>query len=312
VTRVTQSQAPLAAIRDVVIIPVSGALHPDWRSHPPAGQPSVRLTDELWLSRLPRADVEEFVRACRPAHLNFRFVDNVRERYAFVRSPGPTSAGVHNWDPDGLLQRAIALSRYIVLNAHCTEFAARRIEPNAQGMRQIVALDPEHRFYAFRVPTGDRDWLTRADAEALGDLIRAYLDVTGKLPARVQRAMWLCEWSFRAQYAEIAIGHAVTAIEALLKTDRHGATRQFKRRVPLLAQSLGVRGVTARRAEAFYNARSRAVHGLQIPVTTFTPATRELASMRSLLTLALRRSIEDRPFRSTFQSAPSVRAAYPL
>jgi hypothetical protein len=146
---------------------------------------------------------------------------------------------------------------------------------------QIVALDPDLRFYAFRVPTGERDWLTHDDAEALARLVRAYLDVRGKLPRRVPRAMWLCEWNSRTQYTELAIGHVVTALEALLKTDRRGATRQFKRRVPRLARTVGIEGVTARRAKRFYNARSRAVHGLGVPVTMVTPATRELAAMQS-------------------------------
>src|SRR3954449_10846702 len=48
-------QVPVARITDVVIIPASGVLHPAWRTHPPAGQPPVRLSDELWLSRLPHA-----------------------------------------------------------------------------------------------------------------------------------------------------------------------------------------------------------------------------------------------------------------
>ena len=301
-----------ASITDVAVIPTPGTPHPAWRSHPPAGKPPVSLTNELQIVRLSRAEVEEYQRACHPANLNFRPVYNASQRYSFVRHPAPTTKGGHNWDPDALIQRTLALSRYIVINAHCTEFAARRIEGLTAAGPEIVALDPDLRFYAFRVPTGERDWLTHDDAEALGRLARAYLDVSGELPRRVQRAMWLCEWSFRMQYTELAIGHVVAALEALLKTDRHGATQQFKRRVPRLARAVGIRGVTARRAERFYNARSRAVHGLGVPVTMVTPATTELVAMQRLLATALRTAIEDPSFRRTLRSAPSVRHSYPV
>jgi hypothetical protein len=272
----------------------------------------VELTRELSLVQLPADQVEAYTRACDPAHFDFPYALNDSQRYSFVRTPAPTEHGGFRWDQDELIQTAIQLSRYVVLNAHCTEVAARRIEGLPPGRVQIAALDTHARFYAFKVPTDARDWLDQDDAEALGGLLRLFLDSRERLPTRITRAMWLCEWSFGARYTEIAIGHVVTALEALLKTGKYGSTLQFRRRVPALARALGIPGVTARRAQRFYNARSRAVHGLRVPVTVLTPATQELDAMQRLLMMALRRAIEDQEFRSSFKSGPAVSRRWPL
>jgi hypothetical protein len=87
-------------------------------------------------------------------------------------------------------------------------------------------------------------------------------------------------------------------------------SEQFKRRVPLLARELDITGVTARRAQRFYGARSTTVHGGALRVTTLAPANRELGAMQRLLQRALRRAIEEPAFRSTFRSAPAVRAEW--
>jgi hypothetical protein len=115
-------------------------------------------------------------------------------------------------------------------------------------------------------------------------------------------AIWFCEWSFRTYYVEIASVHVVTALQSLLKVRRYAATAQFVTRVPALARAVaaGISGMTRRRADAFYNRRSRLVHGRGMSVHTFDPATRELAAMQRLLTTALRKAIEDRDFASMF------------
>src|SRR4051794_19110837 len=131
------------------------------------------------------------------------------------------------------------------------------------------------------------------------------------MPPRVWNAIWFCEWSFRTFYVEVASVQVVTALESLLKVTRYAATAQFVARVPALARSLGISGMTRRRADAFYNRRSRLVHGRGMGVHTFDPATRELAAMQRLLTSALRKAIEDRAFRSIF-TGPKIQSRWPV
>jgi len=202
----------------------------------------------------------------------------------------------------------------VVSNSHCTDYAARRVEGlAAPDSVQIAALLSPGRFYAFHPATDEPDWLDHAQAEHLGRLLRSYLRVERSLPKRIKRAMQMLEFSYRTQFYEIAYVHVVTGLEALLKTDRYrAATEQFKRRVPMLAQELVITGMTVRRAERFYRARSASVHGGGLCVTTIAPANRELAAMQHVLAGALARAIEDREFSLLFRSAPTVRATWPV
>jgi hypothetical protein len=215
------------------------------------------------------------------------------------------------FDPDGLLHDAVMLSRYLVLNSHCTETAARRIEGLQPHGVEIVALAAESRFYAWSVRDGSRTLLTPQDARELGPLLATYRRDHQRLPPRVRLAIWFCEMSFRTRYYEIACVHVVTAMEALLKVRKHDATAQFGTRVPALARAVGITGMTKRRAEAFYGRRSRSVHGRLLRVDTFVPATRELAAMQRLLTAALRKAIEEPGFRALFTD-PKIEQRWPV
>lgn len=232
-------------------------------------------------------------------------------RYAFVRHPAPaTLQELHRFDPDDALHQALAMSRYVVLNAHCTDVAARRIQGLRPHADQAAAVPPGNRFYAWRVLDGSRAYLTQDDARQLGILLAAFRRDRDRLPPRVWNAVWYCEWSFRTYYMEIASVHVDTALESLLKVMRGDATAQFVTRVPALALAVGIAGVTRRRADAFYGRRSRSVHGGAVRLDTFNPATRELAAMQRLLTAALRKAIEDREFRALF-TGPKIEARWP-
>jgi hypothetical protein len=299
------------SITDVVVVP---ATHDDgeWADGGPAGDPPVQLLPDLRLTRLPMAEALAYQQACEPRHLDFTPADpGGGHRYAFVRHPAPaTLQTLHNFDPDDVLHQALALSRYFALNAHCTDVAARRIEGPQPHPLQITAVLPSNRFYAWRVLDGTRAYLTQRDAEQLGTLLTMLRRDRKRLPPRVWNAIWYCEASFRTYYMEIASVHVVTALESLLKVREHRATAQFVTRVPALARALGIAGMTRRRAKAFYGRRSRSVHGRHI-VTTFDPATRELAAMQRLLTAALRKAIEDREFRTTF-TGPKIEQRWPV
>jgi len=299
------------SISDVVVIPAS---HTDgeWEDGGPAGDPPVQLLPDLQLRRLASDEALAYQRACEPRHLNFDAVDaGGGHRCALARQPAPaTLQDLHHFDPDDVIHQALAMSRYLVLNSHCTQVAARRIEGLRPHGDQIAALPPENRFYAWRVLDGGRAYLTQDDARQLAALLHALRRERDRLPPRIWNAIWFCGSSFRTYYVEIASVHVVTALESLLKVKKHDATAQFVTRVPALARAVGITGKTRRRADAFYNRRSRLVHGRAMGVHTFDPATRELAAMQRLLTTALRKAIEDREFRALF-TAPKIEARWP-
>jgi hypothetical protein len=306
---------PLAhlTITDVVVIPVS---HTDgeWEDGGPAGDPPVQLLPDLELRRLGMDEALAYEKACEPQHLNFHPADSGGgHRYAFVRHPAPVATlhELHRFDPDDAIHQALALSRYLVPNAHCMTIAARRIEGLQPHGDQIVAVDPENRFFAWRVLNGSRAYLTQQDARELGTLLTVLRRDRDRLPPRVWNAIWFCESSFRTYYVETASVHVVTALESLLKVKQYRATAQFVTRVPALAREVGTTGMTRRRAGAFYNRRSHLVHGRAMRVHTFDPATRELAAMQRLLTTALRKAIEDREFRAIF-TGPNIERRWPI
>jgi len=200
------------------------------------------------------------------------------------------------FDPDGVLISALALSRYIALNAHGIEIAARRVE--LPSRIEVVAVPPANRFYAWSVRDGSRTHLTHDDAVALAALLGAYFARKDRLPPRVRNAIWHCEHSFRTRYYGVAHVHVVTAFDSLTGVHSRDASRQFRTRVPALARELGLVGMTMRRAGAFYRRRSRSVHGQSLRLDAFDPATRELAAMQRLLTGVLRKAIEDPAFGS--------------
>lgn len=247
--------------------------------------------------------------ACTPRGLDFWPHRQYGQRYSFVRrnAPDPPFA----WDPDQLIEKAIRLSRLIIPNTHCTEYAVRCVQGPAPDTHRIVPLGPEVRFYAFRTQTEERDWLCQHDARALAGLLDRFLALEPELPERVRFALLLDEYAWRVQKFQVAIVHVVSALEALLKTDRHGATRQFTARVPALAADLNVDVVTSDLAERFYDARSASVHGRPVNIEFPSQESVDLTLVRSVLAKALRRTIEDSSFRQTFADTDAIRDRWP-
>jgi hypothetical protein len=130
---------PLAGVSftDVVIVPSDGG-SVSRNAGALAGDPPVQLLPDLQLRRLSQSEVKQYTEACESKNLNFKAYGGDGQRYAFVRHPAPaTPDSLHQFDPDRLLNTALSLSRYLVLNAHCTECAAPY---DAQSERLHLAL----------------------------------------------------------------------------------------------------------------------------------------------------------------------------
>jgi hypothetical protein len=212
-------EVDLSHVMDVVVIPARSDDDDDQLDRePPAGWTNgpITLMDDLRIEWIE--DSPSYMDACDPAGLNFKSTRQFGQRYAFVRQPAPTQPSLFHVDADGRIALALQLSRYVILNSHCTEVAARRLTNYFPGPDQIAPLRNEYRFYAFHaLKDGARDWLTDEDARSLGARLRRFASEREQFPERVLRAMTRCEESFRTPFTETAAVGVVTALEVCLR-----------------------------------------------------------------------------------------------
>ncbi|MGB0096356.1 MAG: hypothetical protein WBP81_27935 [Solirubrobacteraceae bacterium] len=189
---------------------------------------------------------------------------------------------------------AIALSRWIHDNAAGTEFAARIVDYDNGGfqVRPRMLFESSH---AYRLPLVERDRLDADDAAALRTLLDAYWHRRGQLPERALLAIGRGELAAWSRWPDQALALVVAGLESLIATRIGELTRNFKRRLPLIARMVGVAGVDVDFADRIYSARSEGVHGR--PVGLFqewdTTAIEDLRlafllARRTLRTLVLR------------------------
>jgi hypothetical protein len=98
--------------------------------------------------------------------------------------------------------------------------------------------------------------LTYQEAGELRDLLAAYWQLGDQIPHRVMRAMWRAEYATTIRWGDVSLPTLVSGLEALLKTERHAATKQFKKRAAALASDLGIEGISEEWATDIYDARS--------------------------------------------------------
>jgi hypothetical protein len=317
----------IALVRDVLIVPSPGHLanEQDWLDNPPV-EDAVDLGDGVFIERLRGEDSDlpdQVMDASSSRGLNYRPIRQFGQLYAFWRQipreewDGPQ---MHAWDPTQAIAEALALSRFVLDNAHSVEFAGRVLD-RSDGHRQIACSLGYDGRIAYRVRK-DRFWLTTAEAEELRQLLDQYRTVEEALPDRVRRALWHADRSCYCRYIHEAVGNIVTGFEALLNTgEDEPIAAQFVKRSHALAAGLGIE--TSRSYWTWvYDVRSKAVHGaegrLLVPAgweeTAGDPPrdVARLAQAQEVLRLALRNAIEDEQFRRVFESEESIRDRFPL
>ena len=203
------------------------------------------------------------------------------------------------------------MSRFILPNPTGAEYALRVLDSES-GDHRLVPLGFEARFPAYVADPSARDWLDRSEAEELRELLNRYLQDVDELPERVSHAIWLSEYSSRVPMIDIAWPQTVTALEALLNTDRAHLRRQFVTRVAALAAEFGIQDVDPSFADDVYTIRSQGVHGTRVAFHADPTAATKLGRLRNLLGLILRRTVEDRHFREVFENSSSIRARWPV
>ena len=202
---------------------------------------------------------------------------------------------------------SVALSRLVRPNGAGTEYSARIALTNTGKVDRIVPgpvqgiLSRGYIVQPVEVP-----WLTATDAEALTALLEAYH--AAQLPGRVRRAFWNHEFAACTHLIDVRWTIVVTALEALIHTDRHGSTTQFKKRTAAMAEELGLSGFSEAEAATVYDLRSGLAHGDHHAVGSEN--TKLYVAMERLLRVALRVAIEEPSFRAAFASPESVRARW--
>jgi hypothetical protein len=145
------------------------------------------------------------------------------------------------------------------------------------------------------------------------------------LPRQLTRAISLSEGAVHQSTLERALVMLFMGLEALLNAGKHQVTKQITTRMPLLANDVGVTGVSRTFARTMYGDRSSPAHGQELvlpPASRTSQATRtsdidpaylaKVARVQDLLRAATRKGIEDPAFAATFADVASIRARWPV
>ena len=167
---------------------------------------------------------------------------------------------------DHLIFYATILSRLIHDNGHSLEFAARVVNYE-DGFQQVIPVDAPGFVMTYRLRRG-RDWLTAPEWEELRQLLADYLPVREALPWKVSHALNLSEDAVRMPLLQRALLLISTGLEGLIQSDSNRVAKQFRERLPLLANEAGVDGIDEDFARDLYTARSEAAHGAPVSMSS--------------------------------------------
>jgi hypothetical protein len=330
------TDAQVVAVRDVILIPTT-YVEDDSEHEVPAGDEPLGIADETTIERISHADAELILNACTHRGHYFFGVRQFGQRYSFVRrveldayEPEP-----YAWDERRLLFFSIFLSRLIHDNGHSLEYAARLVD-HEDGLQQVIPAYAPSAVATFRLRR-DRDWLTAEEAGDLRQLLTDFLPVKDALPWKVVHALNLSEEVVHVRILQRALLLLAIGLEGLVQSASNGVAKQFRERLPSLADEVGVDGVDEGYAQELYARRSEAAHGA--PVSAFRvrpqpeapmegePGQPEgepeppqadpgdaafLAKAQDLIRAITRKAIQDSKFREAFESPESVAAQWPV
>ncbi len=314
-------------VRDIAIVPTGTDDAPveEYRDHPPAD--GVDLGHGVSIEHLSDDDYNLMMAACVPRGHYFFAEQQWGQRYAFVLQVelDDYEDKPDDWDTKQTLSSALAMSRFVRDNVHCSEFAGRLVE-HEDGEQQVIPLaDFEFRL-AYRYGR-DRDWLDADDADdaaELRTLLDRFLQVGPAWPSRVRRGIRNCERASQTPYLSESQPRLVTGLEALLSTNLGHVGKQFRERTGALATEFGIDGVSEQMLGRMYDFRSGAYHGDEIHLLSSDPNRqpeiaeqhRELVGearlLQRVLRATVRKAIEDDDFRDVFEEDECVRQRWPV
>ena len=339
------TDAPISRVRDVVIC-LSTVTTPeatDFKNHPPFGSLTARRANPdlpaeidlglgITIGRMASEDETLVMNACDPrGHYFFPVRHNI-VRHVLARDiTGPWETDLYSWDADGRLFRTLSLSRLVRDNGYSLNYAARLVD--YEDGEQMVAYLPNPEGKAAYRMRDSRDWFDAQDGSAFQLLLSAFWAIEHGLPQRLSQAMWRMEYASWLEWADVAVLILVSGLESLLKTERYHLSRQFKQRLPQVAEELGVTGVDSDFCERMYEARSDWAHGTRVRMFSAPPPTlddgtspdaggptsnterevlAEVARIQDVLRCLVRRCIEDVSFRAIFDDDQLIRERWPV
>jgi hypothetical protein len=219
--------APIVRVRDVAVLTGDPtidqgdhgelALLPQRRGYELVDPEPIDLGRGLTLAQLDHDEAERVLNACSPRGHFFVPVKQYGQMYSLVREVDLTELEPRRWgwDPGGLINDALAMSRLILDNGYSTDYAAR-IFDHANGEQQVMPPTWVSR-PIWRVRRS-RDWFTSQEAIEFRDLLGTYWEVRDALPERVAHAQRQAE-----DLASVSWLHAigpllVIAFESLIGT----------------------------------------------------------------------------------------------
>jgi hypothetical protein len=335
---------PVARVRDVIVCPTfeTDTSTDEFGAHPPIGSPSllglrpdasepVDVGRGVILDRLSDEDAELVMSACSPRGHYFAPVRQFGQRFSVIRDVplDQWQQRPFQWDPEGVLSDVLIMTRIVRDNGYSLQFAAR-IADFEDGEQTVAYTLAGAGKFGYRLRR-DRDWLDPDEGVELRRLLTAFWAIGDGMPDRVRRAIWRTEYASWLPWADLALPVLVGGLESMLKTDRYGATGQFTKRVPALAQELGSDGITGEFCERLYDARSEWVHGTHVRLFSTGQKTQaaeeapegpddaqqwaavaDIARIQDVLRSAVRRCIEDDGFRAIFEDDNLIRDRWPV
>jgi hypothetical protein len=279
----------------------------------PSVEQRIDLSEQIWIGRLDSGLAKSIMDTCEPKTLGIDpIIRQFSQLYTFVRELPQTSDPYH-WDHDNQLSGTVALSRLV--HPTSTGFAyAARIGYDTDGVKQIfpaqiIGISREGFLSSHRT----RDWLTRAEAVQLREIVPALGET---LPRRVHSALWYHEYAVRTYYLDYRWILVCTGLEALVHTDWKESKKQFSRRVTALASEIGISLSPSEASEA-WELRSGLAHGASFLVAGTDSA--QSAShiqlydkLEDILRTAVLRGIRDQSFRSVLSDDDQIRRRWPI
>ena len=222
-----------------VALQSTGAFDPfpdGWASSLPLEE-DVQLSENLWLGGLQSpVTSSQVMDACSPRGLNHNPVRQFGCRYAFFRIEKSKDYPQYEWDSDGLIGKAIFVSRLIHPTTIGTSYSAKII--TTDGKVDSIVPGPINSIgsHAWIVANTWRDWLTTSEAKQLAHILPVYL--SRKPTERLRHARRHIDHAFHSFYLDQRVASLVTSFESLIKVGRGQLTYQFAERVSQLARHL--------------------------------------------------------------------------
>lgn len=297
-----------------------------------------RLTDRLWICRLPDSLRNTVYEACESPGVpnqSQKVFRQYGQLYTMALFSGPWLPGqLSEWDAHGEITTAVTLSQLV----HPTSIGfgnSARLTFGPGG--NFLSADPGPcrgiTEQAFTIPH-HRNWISKSECEHVRQLL-ANSDLRA-LPDKVARANWNLQHSAYQYFFEVRTLLIVSGLEALLharnptpsasKGKQPGTGRQFVTRTKLLADMLQIpfttddaTGVWDHRSDVSHGrdpwaARQNARGGLQGPpdLTKNDPTVRRYLQAEQLLRATILRCLTDHRFAAMFASDTSVEQFFPV